>query len=72
MDCIAVCDTAAEAYGEAYLALSDGILDSDSKNYSISLPEDREGENGMIISRKNTKTGEEDLFVTILFYRKEE
>ena len=69
MDCIAICDTSAEAYGKAYLALSDCESPDD---YYITLPEYREGENGMIISRKSRKTGKEDLFVTVLFYREEE
>lgn len=69
MDCIAVCDTAAEAYGEAYLALCDGVKPGE---YIITVPDDREGENGLIISRRNSKTCEEDMYVTILFYRKEE
>ena len=68
MDCIAICDKSAEAYGEAYLALSDG-LDEDS--YYITLPEKREGENGYVIECRDKKDNKVLNWCTVLFYREE-
>ena len=69
MDCVAICNTAEEAYGEAYLALC--VDEEESENYYITLPEYREGENGMIIKKINKKTEKVDEYVTVLFYRGE-
>ena len=63
MDCLAVCDNAEQAYGEAYLALVDGL---DPKDYYISLPEPREGDNGFMIETVEKKTGEIYQTVTVL------
>lgn len=68
MDCIAICDKLAEAYGEAYLALCDG-LDEDS--YYITFPERREGENGYIIECRDKKDNKVLNWCTVLFYRGE-
>lgn len=68
MDCVAICDKSAEAYGEAYLALSEG-LEEDS--YYITLPERREGENGYIMEVIDKNTGKVINWCTVLFYREE-
>ena len=68
MDCIAVCDTAAEAYGHAYLELIDG-LEEDA--YYISLADKREGENGYVIECVNKETGVVLSIATVLFYKSE-
>lgn len=65
MDCIAICDTAAEAYGEAYLALSDGL---DAGEYYMTVPENREGDNGYIIECREKKTEKIYAWATVLFY----
>lgn len=69
MDCIAICDDAAKAYGEAYLQLCDGI---DEGSFCITAPEYREGENGMIIELRNKATDKLDAWCTVLFYDYEE
>ncbi len=66
MDCVAICDKSAEAYGEAYLALIDG-LDEDS--YYVTLPVYREGENGFVIHAVDKVTQKILSWITILFYR---
>ncbi len=63
MDCVAVCNTAEEAYGEAYLALADGLEPDD---YYITLPEHREGDNGFVIETVEKKTGKVYQTVTVL------
>lgn len=63
MDCLAVCDNAEQAYGEAYLALVDGL---EPKDYYISLPEPREGDNGFVIETVEKKTGKIYQTVTVL------
>lgn len=68
MDCVAICDKASEAYGEAVMSLSEG-LDEDS--YYITLPEQREGENGYIMELRDKKTDKALHWVTVLFYREE-
>ena len=70
IDCIAICDTAAEAYGRAYLELlpDDEELAGD---YFITTPQPREGENGVIIHCVNKETGKIENFCTVLFYRGE-
>lgn len=70
MDCVAICGTATEAYGEAYLQLSDGEIDGEE--LAISMPQEREGENGFMLYLQNTKTKEIEQIATVLFYRKEE
>lgn len=69
MDCIAVCDNAEQAYGEAYLALVDGLEPDD---YYISLPESREGDNGFVIDTVEKKTGKVFQTVTVLIHEKED
>ena len=69
MDCIADCNTAEEAYGNAYLQLSDG-LDEDT-NYYITLPETREGDNGYIIECRNKDDNKINAWCTVLFYRED-
>lgn len=64
MDCLAICDKAAEAYGEAYLALCD---DAEDDKY-ITIPERREGDNGFIIQLRNKKDDKVLEWVTVLFY----
>lgn len=66
MDCIAICDKANEAYGEAYLALSDGL---DVNSYYITLPERREGENGYVMEVVDKETQRITQWVTVLFYK---
>lgn len=68
MDCIAICDKAEEAYGEAFLALVDGI----EEGAYISLPDDREGENGIIIELRRKEDDKVLHWATVLFYRPEE
>lgn len=68
IDCIGIYDNAEQAYGEAYLSLCDGL---DSKEYYITFPEDREGENGCCISVVNKQTLKDELVATVLFYREE-
>ena len=68
IDCIAVCDKASEAYGEAYLALCD---DLDDEQYCITPPAYREGENGFIMELKEKKTGKVEQWATVLFYKQE-
>ena len=63
MDCLAVCDNAEQAYGEAYLALVD---DLEPKDYYISLPEPREGDNGFVIETLEKETGKVYQTVTVL------
>ena len=69
MDCVAICDKASEAYGEAYLSLIDGL---DENHYYVSLADKREGENGYIIKVVDKDTGKVWAWATILFYRNEE
>lgn len=69
MDCIAICDKSAEAYGEAYLALCDGL---DEDNYYITLADKREGENGYIIECRDKKDNKLLHWCTVLFYREGE
>lgn len=68
MDCIGIYDTAEEAYGKAYLELSDGIEDG----AYITLPEYREGENGMVIECRNKSENKVVHWCTVLFYREED
>lgn len=68
MDCVAICDKSSEAYGEAYLALCDG-LEEDS--YYITLPEQREGENGYIMECRDKADNKLLHWCTVLFYRDE-
>ena len=65
MNCVAICNSEAEAYGKALFALSDG---KDPNEYYISLPEYREGECGYIIELFSKKSKTIDETVTILFY----
>lgn len=69
MECAAVCDTPEEAYGAAFIAVTEGLKSND---YCVTLPEPREGENGYVISSINKKTGKEEISATVLFYKKEE
>lgn len=69
MDCVAICDKASEAYGEAYLSLIDGL---DENHYYVSIADKREGENGYIIEMVDKDTGKVWAWATILFYRNEE
>ena len=69
MDCVAVCNTAEEAYGEAYLALADNLEPDD---YYITLPERREGDNGFVIETVEKKTGKVFQTVTVLIHEKED
>lgn len=68
MNCVAICDKSSEAYGEAYLALCDG-LEEDS--YYITLPEQREGENGYILECRDKADNKLLHWCTVLFYREE-
>ena len=68
MDCVAICDKSSEAYGEAYLALCDG-LEEDS--YYITFPEQREGENGYIMECRDKNDNKVLHWCTVLFYRYE-
>ncbi len=69
MDCIAICDSADEAYGKAYLQLSDGM--DDDRQY-LTSPGYREGENGMIIHLMDKETDKPDSWCTVLFCDYEE
>lgn len=66
VDCVAICDTAERAYGEAYLALCGDMMNEE--NCYITLPADREGENGMVMELVNRQTGEVYQTATVLFY----
>lgn len=68
MDCVAICESEAEAYGKAYLCLVDGL---DEDKYRISLPNAREGDNGVIIECADTETGKAVQWVTILRYKED-
>lgn len=68
INCVAICDAPARAYGEAYLALCDGIGDDADDEYYITPPVYREGEGGMLIELKQKDTGETLQCVTVLFY----
>lgn len=63
MDCVAVCDSMTEAYGYAFCALVDGF---DSDVY-VTLPNNREGDNGIVIELKDKTTDEVLQWVTMLF-----
>ena len=65
MDCVAICDSEEQAFGEAYLCMSDGVNPED---YYLTIPEDREGEQGAVISRVFRDTEDTDLIVTVLYY----
>lgn len=65
MDCVAICDKSEEAYGHAYLTLSEGL---DEGSYYLTLPEYREGENGMIVECREKGTDKLMHWCTVLFY----
>ncbi len=65
MDCVGICDTAAEAYGKAYLALCEGLV---SDAYYITLPDMREGDNGCVLECRNKSDGRVLHWATVLFY----
>ena len=69
MDCVHVCYRKNEAYGAGYLALTDGI---DADSYYVSLAENREGNNGVIIELKDKDDGKVIQWVTILTYKPED
>ena len=64
MDCVAVCDSMTEAYGYAFCALIEGF---DSDVY-VALPDNKEGDNGVVIELKDKNTDKVLQWVTILFY----
>lgn len=67
IECIAICDGLAEAFGKAYSNLTDGISD---EGYHISIPQDCEGRNGYIMELTGTD-GKIDQRAIILFYPSE-
>ena len=67
MDCIAICDNADEAYGAAYLALSDGVEDDDK--YYLTLPDYREGNNGFVMEIREKEDDKVLYWATVLFYK---
>ncbi len=67
MDCVGICGTKEEAYGVAYLALSDGL-----NGAYITLPERREGDNGIVMEAKESKDGNIIFCATILNYEEDE
>ena len=69
MDCVAICDNEIEAYGKAFLALTDGL---DEKEYYVTPPYPREGENGYVIAAKSHTDNSVVFFVTVLEYREED
>ena len=69
MDCVHVCYRKNEAYGAAYLALTDGI---DADSYYVSLAENKEGDNGVIIELKDKNDDKVIQWVTILTYKPED
>ena len=71
MDCVAICDNAYEAYGRAMIAMCDGLDRDESDIRRLTLPDYREGENGMVMSLENTATGETEQIATVLFYRED-
>lgn len=79
MDCVAICDTAVEAYGHAYSCLcglcggllADGFRYEDIRDKRITMADYREGENGMVMCREDLKTGEIEEIMTVLFYEDE-
>lgn len=68
MECVAVCDNASEAYGEAVLSLCDGL---EPDEYYITPPMKREGENGYIMQLIDKESKKVMHWVTVLFYRNE-
>lgn len=75
MDCVAICDTAVEAYGHAYSCLCGGVADGFRyealRDKRITMADYREGENGMVMCREDLKTGETEEIMTVLFYEDE-
>ena len=75
MDCVAICDTAVEAYGHAYSYLCGGVADGFRyeaiRDKRITTADYREGENGMVMCREDIKTGEIEEIMTVLFYEEE-
>ncbi len=68
--CVKVCENFNEAYGAAYLALTDGIEEEDS--YYITIPMKREGENGYVIELRRKVNNQTAWSTTVLFYEEDE
>ena len=68
MDCVAICESEAEAYGRAYLYLADGL---DEDKYRISLPIAKEGDNGVVIECMDAEAEKAVQWVTILGYKED-
>jgi hypothetical protein len=70
IDCVGVYDNAEQAYGAAYLKLTDCL--EEDEEYYMTLPIAREGENGYMIDVVNKKSGKVEQMATVLFYDYEE
>lgn len=67
MDCVAICDKTEEAYGYAYLSLVCAI---EEKCY-VTLPDNREGDNGLVIELRRREDDKVLWWATILIYEPE-
>ena len=65
IDCEAVCSTKEEAYGHAYLSLTEGI---DESFYYVTLPELREG-GGIKMELRDRRDYSLLTYATILLYK---
>lgn len=69
IQCVAICDTAEEAYGHALLAVSDDV---DEEKYYLTIPQEREGENGYMIECRSKDDNSVYHWCTVLFYEPED
>ena len=65
IDCIAIEEDEDKAFGKAFKAL---YADIDTDDCYITIPDNTEGENGIIIYCKNRVTGELISYCTILYF----
>ena len=70
--CVKVCENYNEAYGAAYLALTEDIDDEDEDSYYITVPMRREGENGYVIELRRKANNGIAWSATVLFYEENE
>jgi hypothetical protein len=69
IDCIAVCESIDEAFGQAYLKLCG---DKDQEKFYITIPMQTEGENGFLMECRFK--GDDSVYesASVLMYRQEE